>query len=416
MSSPYQLVVPTSVEPLLNGKYGGSYKTGWIENSRPVFKLSNVNKEIRPKTTRINGILQTVILVQDPNVEPQPANWRATTSADKVYLDPNAGVNGFFYIINTKFKKSSVESITDYAKFVAMKNEAKYFQIDHATSTDSMLELMTFSNDAKADDQIKYNANTGLLFPMDADTSEKPFSVDLDFCLNGSDEAIPYSRTGDIELELILSPVENSGLIYKGPGDTSKIQLGYVLKNLEVRFLADDEQKHDGAILLETKSNSHIPTIQNRTASVEHTPSHAYDSIVCSLRKAGNSDNFTNSYLQSVELTELVDFIEVKVNGRDGDIEFPLKYLTVEMLYNYLLAWNPYIHEYSDTSVRKHGLSYSKLSNDTPNTLEKSGWGIGCTLHGGVDAGTRITFNMTLKQVPASPYQCFMYTLGRLVI
>jgi hypothetical protein len=412
MSSPYNLVLPTSVEPICN-LYGASYPTGWTENSRPVFKLSFQNKELRPKSIRLNGMLQKVILVSSVS-----ANWRAVTVEDKVYLDPNAGANGFIYVATTKSNKSIIESIVDYNKFVAMKNEFKYYQIDHATSTDSMLELMSFSNDAKADDQIKYNANSSMQYPIDAGTAEQPFSIDLDICLNGSEESIPYSKIGDVEIELILASVGNSGMIYKGSANTANgnVQLGYVWKNLEIRYLTDEEQAHSGAIVLETKSASHIPTIQNRISAVEYAPSHSFDSIVGGLRVSGNSDNFTNSNLQSVALLPLVDFMEVKVNGQDDSIQFPLRLQTAEILYNALLAWNPYIHEYTDTRVLKHGASYSKLSNGSTDTLVQSGWALGCAFHGGHEAGTRVSFTLTLKQAPATPYQCYLFNLGRLVI
>lgn len=404
-NSPYQLVLPTSVEPLLS-VYGASYKTGWIENSRPTFKLSHQGKSIRKKTVRLNGLCQLVIYVSS---EENPA-WRAVELTDKVYLDTNAGVNGMIYTATTKMRKAIVESIVDYNKFVSAKNEAKYFQIDHATSTDSMLELMTFSNDARVDDQIKYNACSGLLIPIDANTTEKPFSVDLDICLNGSEEDIPYSKTGDIEIELILASVANSGLIYKGVADTDNVQLGYIWKNLEIRYLADEEKPSQGAIVLETKSSSHIPTIQNMVAAIEFAPSHAFDSIVCCLKKSGNADNFDNSYLKNVSVTEMIDFMEIKVNGQDDVVQFPLRFQTIELLYNYLLAWNPYIHEFDDTRVHRHGLSYSKLSNN------QCGYGLGTSFFGGHEAGTHVSFTLTLKETPATPYQAFMFSLGRLVL
>ena len=160
-------------------------------------------------------------------------------------------------------------------------------QIDLATTTDSMLELMTYSNDGKEEDQIKTNANSGLKFPQKSE-AEQPFSLDLDICINNSQEPIPYSRTGDIELELILQSVVNSGLIYAGSSDHANVQLGYYMNNLEVRYMADEEQKIDGAIVMETKSSSHIITVQNKLATAEWRPAHAFDSVVMSFRKSGN--------------------------------------------------------------------------------------------------------------------------------
>ncbi|MFO0004203.1 MAG: hypothetical protein ACK559_24035, partial [bacterium] len=98
-----------------------------------------------------------------------------------------------------------------------MKNEAKFFQIDNATTTQSMLELMTYSNDAYAvGDDLKINILQGLKYPSVTNTSELPFSIDLDICLNSSTENIPFSRTGEVEISIILQDITKAGITALG--------------------------------------------------------------------------------------------------------------------------------------------------------------------------------------------------------
>jgi hypothetical protein len=389
----YNIVLPTSVEQ----------PKGWRANDRVVFKINHQNQQIRPHSVRLNGMLQ---LWKD-------AAWSVpVTAADKLMLNPNAGVNGIIRQIQVKFGSSNVETINEFGRWVAMKNEAKYYQLDNATSTDSMLKLMTFSNDAyTGGDDLKINVTEGLKFPVDAGSSELPFSLDLDICVNNSVDPIPYSRTGEIEIAIILQDNVKCGFISKA---SSQGTYTYTVRNLEIRFLAEPEQPHSGAIILETKSNDHIPTVLTKIAAIEWSPPHAFDSVVCSFLKQGHDSEYNNmnyDYLATEAVDELIEYMEFKINGQDAVTQYPLTKQTSEILYNYLLAWKPYIHAYDDMEVKKHGLTYSKLGN----TL-KTGFGIGMHLHGGIDAGNRVSFQLSLTTYPSIPYRMFCYAIGKLII
>ena len=397
----YNIVLPTSVEP----------PSGFKANDRVVFKMNHQNQQIRPKSVRLNGMLQ---LWRDA------AYTDPIVAADKFMLNPNAGVNGIIRQIQVKFGSSNVETINEYARFVAMKNEAKYYQLDNATSTNSMLELMTFSNDAfDGGNDLKINVTQGMKFPVDVNTaqgkqpgdvSELPFSLDLDICVNNSVEAIPYSRTGEIEIAIIFQDNVKCGFVSRA---SSQGVYTYTVRNLEIRFLAEPEQPHSGAIILETKSNDHIPTVLTKIAGIEFSPSHAFDSVVCSFLKATHDSAYNNmnyDYLATEAITELIDYMEFKINGQDNVLQYPLTKQTSEILYNYLLAWKPYIHAYDDMEVKKHGLTYTKLGDTS------TGYGVGVHLHGGVDAGAKVSFQISLNTAPTIPYRMFCYAIGRLII
>ena len=88
---------------------------------------------------------------------------------------------------------------------------------------------------------------------------------------------------------------------------------------------------------------------------------------------------------------------------------------TVEILYNYLLAWQPYINAYDEIEVKRHGLTYNKLSTVEGNATA-TGFGVGMNFHGGVDSGNSVTFNVNLFNAPSSPYNVYIYSLGKLII
>ena len=398
----YQLVLPTSVEP----------SVGWQANDRCVFLINHENQQMRPGTFRLNGVLN-LSRVETGTSTP-------ITAADQLMLNPNAGINGFIRQIQTKFGSSTVETLNEYGRFVALKNENKYYQIDNATSTDSMLELMTYSNNADVTGtDLKINVTQGMKFTIDnsVTSSELPFSLDLDICLNGSIESLPYSRTGQIEVAIIFQDNNKCGM--KCANIENGVSYTYAIKNLETRFIADPEQEHKGGIILETKCNAHIPTILNRISALEFAPSNEFDSVVCGFLKQGHdstNSSFNWDYLASEAITEQIEYLEVKLNGQDKYLKFPLRFQTSEILYNYLLAWKPSIHGDEDSTVTKHGLSYVKLGNGQPQNTIPTGFGVGCNFHGGIAAGNKVCFNISLKSNPQTPYRCFFYTIGKLII
>jgi len=394
MSNLYNLVLPTSVEP----------QGGWKANDRCVFKINHTGQQMREHSVRLNGVLQ---LWRDA------AQTQKVTAADKLTMNPNAGFNGIIRQISTKFQGSVVETINEYGRFISMKNEARYYQLDHATSSDAMLELMSFSNDAYLDAavDVKTTLTQGMKFPLDTNASELPFSIDLDICVNSSVVPLPYSRTGEIEISIILQDNTKIGLVSKSE---SQGIYTYALKNLEMRFLSDPEQPAQGAIVLESKSNDHIPTILNRFSTIEFTPAHAFDTVICSFLKAGHDSAYNNAsydYLATEAITEQIEFMEFKINGQDNVLQYPLMKQTSEILYNYLLAWKPFIHSGDEMVVKKHGLSYAKLNNSL-----KTGYGVGVHLHGGIDANSRVSFQISLKEAPNPAYRMFCYTIGKLIL
>jgi hypothetical protein len=397
----YCQVLPTSVEP----------QYGFKANDRVVFQINHDGQQIRPKSIRFNGVMQL---------------WRDATfstkvdATDKLMLDPDSGINGMIRQITTRFGNSTVECINEFGRWCKIKNEARYYQLDNCTSTNSMLEGMTYSNDANVDgDDLKINLTQGMLFPLNGNVSEIPFSIDLDIAPNTSTVPLPYSRTGGIEISIILQDNTKCGMIAKGGKQNTNYC--YTMRNLELRYLAEPEKASAGSIILETKTNDHIPTILTKVAGIQFSPSHPFDAIVACFLKQGHDSTASNlnyNYLQSEAITEKIEYLEFKVDSHDDILQYPLMKQTSEIVYNYLLAWHPYINAYEDVEVKRHGLTYTKLGNSPANNASNvpSGYGIGVHLYGGIDAGAKVSFNISLKDTPADNYRCFFYAIGKLLI
>jgi len=410
MTSCYNLSQATSIE---------NPTTGFVANTQATFLINAVGQQIRPKSIRLNGVLELAQLVEGL---PTPL-----TAADKVSLG-NSGVHGFIRAINVRFNGVIVESISsDYGRFVALKNEATKYQIDQTTITSDMLALCCYANDANDDGvDVKNLQYLGSANQIVADTnpnkageawSQLPFSILLDACFNSSTVPLPNSRTGEIQIDIFFQDVTKSGLVSRAQADRS---YDYQIKNLEMRYLSDPEVKVEGkggAIILEQKTCAHIGTIQNLSNNIEFSVSNAVDTVVCGFLATGHdntSDSFGFDYTAGEALVEKLNYLEIKVNGADSIIQHPLQYQASEIIYNYLLAWRPYIQTNDPLLVERHSLTYTKLG--AGNNTVQTGFGVGCNLFGGVQSGSRIGFNMQLQSVPANSYRAYFFTIGKLIL
>jgi hypothetical protein len=384
----YELILPTSVQP----------QNGWRANDRIQFRVNYTGKEIKAGTVRLNGLLQ---LWSDSDCTVPAAE------ADKLVLNPNAGINGFFKQIQVSTEmQGNIETINDFGRLIAMENEAKYYQMDHGTSSDSMMEIMTYQNDnlLNATD-FKQNVTSGLKFPITENATEIPFSVDLAVCLNQTGGVnIPQSKTGVIELNIILQ--DNTKVGMRSFGNQQNVEYTYTMTNCEIRFTSLSEQKMTAPLLMQVRSSAAIPVVLNKVSGIEFSAAHPFSSVMCSfLMESHNNSNTLLEYdylaTEAPLVEEQIDVLEYKLNGQDGPLQYPLTFQTSEILQNYILSMS-----YAN-KTNKHGFSYPKLTAETP-----TGYGVGVNLGGLVPAGTRSSFLITLKRAPATPYRMFCYCAG----
>jgi hypothetical protein len=382
-NSNYNVVVPTSQEPA----------QGWSPSDRVVYVLSHPGKSIRRGTVRLNGVL--VLTKDGAPIDPE---------ADKVSLNPNAGISAFIKTITTKLGSKMVENLVEFGRLVGIKNEAKYSQIEHGCQLDAMLELMGYSNDGYlggGDSKVFQPLKFAIDVVNEVSASELPFSCDVDFCVNNTTDNLPYSLTQDIEISFLLQEVVRCGMVAvsETPGSFS-----YNLKHLEIRYMTVPEVKLDQPLLMTIQSNCAIPTVyQSKFSALEFAPSSSFHSVFASFHDASQNQqsNLTlnKDYLRTEALPE-IDYLELKVNGANGQLlEFPLRLQTTEILYNFLRSLN--------TEVKQHGLTYNKLSNNV-----KTGFGIGCAFLQEMPAGVRLSWNMNFKELPTTSYNAYFYSVG----
>jgi hypothetical protein len=371
---------------------------GWRSNDLQVFKINTQpNEQIRKKTVRWAGKL--LLWCIDNGV------LRRITDEDKLYLNPEAGISGFIRQLTISFGGRVVEVINEYGRMTSLKNSFEWYQLDNCTRSDSFLELMTFSNDAYANGSspdAKMKAYTGIDFPTQPGSSEYPFSIDLDCCLNSAD--IPYAKTGEIGVEILLQNANQCGILVKG--DQTNKRFYYTMVDCEVRLLTDIVKPSQEPVELTVKSSAAIPSMINKFSGLEFSPVSSFHSIYAGFLAKGHDStatNFNYDYL-ACEALPLVEFVEVKVNGQDDYLKYPLRFQTNEILYNALLA-------YGEGDVKAHGLSYVKLANSL-----KTGYSIGCWFGEELPAGTRVAFNVSLQEQPQNTFRTFFYSVGKMML
>jgi len=384
--TPYKLIQPTSVEP----------PTGFVSSDRIVFVIKqNQGQAIRKGTVRLNGLLELYRNGDDGETE--------ITPADKLYLNPNAGINGFFKQITTNINGSRpIENLIEFGRLVALRNEVKYHQMSHGVSVDAMNELMAFSNDAYAQgagNDSKVFSN--MVFPVTAGKSQNPFSVDLDICINNSNVDISFTKTGDIEIAIILQEINKCGMLAQG--GISGATYGYRIRNLELRYMTVPDVNPKAQLLMEVKSNPASPTVYNsRFSNLQITPVSSFHSLFCGLHNSTHNSTLAldYDYLASEAFPVQIDYLEIKVNGANGEIvQFPLRLQTAEILTNFIKAVNP--------EGPAHGLTYAKLSNAL-----KTGYGVGVHLGEELQAGTNVSFNINFKDVLGASFVSNWFAVG----
>jgi hypothetical protein len=397
MSQIYNLTLPTSIETA----------DGWQQQTNAVFILNPVGQQIRPKSIRLNGILE---LQNNTDL----TAVRALNASDKVSLS-NAGAHGFIRQINTKMNGSIIETFVDYGKFKSLRNEATNYQIDQATTTSHMLSLVSYSNDAdKTGLDVKNLQSLGALYPpipVDNTWTQLPFSIVLDICLNNSNYPLPSSKTGEIEINVFFQDVFKCGIVSQNVGQN----FDYRIKNLEMRYLTDPEVENPATITMEVKSQAHIGTLVNQTSNIEFNLSAPADSIVAGFLKSGQdstTNDFQYNYCGSTSISngEKLNYLQLKVNGQDDVLQYILQFQQVEIQYNYLLAHHPLIFGTEKMSVSRNGMSYTKLGEND------QGYGVGCQFIGGLESGTRVSFLMQLASVPTSAYRAYFFSIGKLFL
>jgi hypothetical protein len=394
MSVKYNLIPTTSVQP--PAPTAGGLDRGFRAGDLVQFVMNFPGEEMIKSSLRLNGKIQWWYV-------PAGGVVAAVPKEDRIWLNSNAGINGIIKNIVGYSNDRIVESISEFARSVALTQETSQHQINLGVSAQSMLELQRFDNDsydntAEPDSKmLSFNGGSN------ANLTELPFSTLVPMCFNKSNVNLRYSDVGMLKLDINLQ--ENTKVGFRGTlPDASYF---YTVTELEVRTMTQPEQPKREPLVLDVVQNCAVQTIQNRYSSLTFPVSQPFYSIVAGLVQTPEVvDDYMveYDYLSSDALAEKAELVEYKLNNIDSALgpQFPLQHQAAEILYNYILA----VHGDTDKPIPHHALSYAKLSKN-------KGYGLGCFFGELLPAMTTASINVLLREEPALPYQVFIFALGK---
>ena len=172
-----------------------------------------------------------------------------------LFYDNSVGFHGVVDSITTTRNGAVIENITDYARLVAMKTQARKTQNELISLSDSV--------EGKVPSQrltnLAIRGQSSGTFTADADITVKNYphtvvtlpqgAVKLDCCLNngftedGSVPLLSYRKSGAIKLSLRLS--RNFGFLFGGDADTGS----YELTNLKLTYVSRADDGSDTPIM-----------------------------------------------------------------------------------------------------------------------------------------------------------------------
>jgi hypothetical protein len=392
MSVKYNLIPTTSVQP--PAPSGGADK-GFRAGDLVSFIMNFPNEEMLRQSMRVNGKIQWWYI--DGGV------IKAVPKSDRIWMNSNVGINGIFKNVVGYSNDRIVESISEFARSVALVQETSQHQINLGVSAQSMLEHQRFDNDSYDTTGVPDSKMLSFNGGSNANLTELPFSVLLPMCFNKSNVNLRYSDVGMLKLELILQENTRTGF----RGSTVGAQYFYTVTELEVRTMTQPEQPKREPLVLDVVQNCATQTIQNKYSSLTFPVSQPFYSIVAGLAQtqAVTTDYMVQyDYLSSDALAEKAELVEYKLNNIDSSLgpQFPLQHQTAEILYNYILA----VHGDTDKPIPHHALSYAKLAKN-------KGYGLGCFFGELLPAMTTASINVLLREEPALAYQVYIFALGK---
>ena len=197
-----------------NLRYPTSQKDTYTSGDNIDLVLSFPNQALVGNSVRVNGILNVY-----------SAGTTLVDSTDAIFYDGMAGAHSFLDNISVSTKTNGViETITQYPRYVKMKNSA-------------MKTASQVSSDSKSLCQLLCHDSTLTNIVMSSPTS---FSIDLDMCINNvaQNGLFGYSKTGDVTISFRLVQVADA--LY---GEDVDGNVNYTISGLACEYVTVPEPK-----------------------------------------------------------------------------------------------------------------------------------------------------------------------------
>ena len=175
--------------------YPQSQKASYIENENVEFRLNFPDASLRRGSVRLSGVLS----VNNP--------------ANNTMIDAPCGCDALFQNITTEFNGVVVENLLNAPRLVKMKVMATQ---DDGQMLSSNITGMRCARDKQ----------TTTLLAGEKTLQKYPFTIRLNSVVNRTDRDVPYSKTGEVRINVRTSP--NNDFLQNGSS--------YTLSNLEMNY------------------------------------------------------------------------------------------------------------------------------------------------------------------------------------
>jgi len=308
-----------------------------------------------------------------------------------------AGGHGLIQSIQTNFDNGGmIESITNYGRHCKMITETSLSRSD-LFRADKVAELCSPDYTATASVTLgKQVLNTG----QTSLTRDIDFNVAPIFCLNRVKGTIPQSKTGKINILVVLE--RNIGFLHGIDGDAN---MNFSISNVELQYKSVPSMKGE---LSATKGNLIMATVQSQKSTILSNRSNisclvpnVISSVYATFQIQNNEFTATNDNLQSNKLRNI---------------------RSVSFLFNDSMSNNiVYKQESLDEIIGNYNDAITKYSNNSANGImlnNDDGFGVGMSMDGQISLlNNKLDIEIDCPTVDnLNPYTTYIYFNGLVVV
>lgn len=373
MADLIQRVTHSQVEP-------NSKQSVYTQFDSPVFSLNAGNGR--------SIVRNSIRIVADLRVLSDNAGTRSTGGR---CFDKNVGGSAFINSTSVRTQnQGNLETINNFARYVktdscASKNEYDMLNASNACELMCVNQLQAI----KYSNGVAPSLGTGTAVYKDIDFSIKPLC-----CINKTSRDIPFSKTGEIELQINLA--KNQDALYGGDQDANS---NYELRNLRCQYKTIPEQKDPSPVVMDIVDNVKSNMLSGSSSVSANVSAPCYAMVANFIQVQHNSVNVFNSYA----LEDVKKLAEVQM-------------LFNESISNSLVAYNmtdqtEMLERFIDAISES---SHNQVSKD--KWKSNDAWAIGLNFEDEVDlSSNRFTMNIRTdaNNLNTYPYDVYMYFFSR---
>ena len=295
-----------------------SQRAQYEPNETIDFTLNYPGFSLLPNSLRISGKLE--VLTNDANDNLTRPDFDLKT----ILFDHNAGIHGCIDSIVTSVNDSVIENIQSYNRLVKVQNQLTNTDLMMASASRHVCEMVTHADtDSKA-----YVSNLV--------SNENAFSMKPRICLNNTGVAIPYSKSGEIKLQIRLANANN--FLFGADVDNTTT---FRLKDVRCDYrLVPTTGKTGGAIQM-TVHHLVKQSIQSNNVNLNINVPLPTTAVNATFIRTGHLNVNANNHL-ATEILPGINRVEFSFNDQTNQmIHYPLE-TNLEILYNWLRSFAPY--------------------------------------------------------------------------